>query len=87
MAKLPADKRPEMAKPLTPRLEVYWGWFMELHIHRQYHESGPQPISHTDMRHFIHDCPDMSASLVPKFKLIVSSLDVTYLNFYYEKNK
>lgn len=60
---------------------------MSLHQHRQYHASGPQPISHTDIRCFLHDSNDIPTEVIPKFKQIVSSLDVVYLNYYNEKHK
>lgn len=57
---------------------------MELHRQRQYHASGPQPLSHSDIYHFITCNLSIPQNVVSKFKKLVYSLDEVYQSHYYE---
>ncbi len=60
---------------------------MDLHCQRQYHASGPQPISHSDFASFCFSTQGIPKQVLPKFKRVVSALDALYLNHYHESNK
>ncbi len=60
---------------------------MALHSSRQYHSSGPQPISQSDLRSFVLSRPEISGNVLSKFKKIVASLEVAYLNHYHSSRE
>lgn len=76
------------AKPqLLPRLEVYWQAFLDLHRRRQWHASGPQPLTYQEMKAYIELKFPMGKAQILRFLLFVEQLDDVYLSDYADKQE
>jgi len=71
---------------LSPLLQVYYRAFLDLHRRRQWHMSGPQPITYQEIAAYIGLKFQLKLDQVIKLIRFTEELDDAYLKNYTEKN-
>jgi len=71
---------------LSPLLQVYYRAFLDLHRRRQWHTSGPQPITYQEMAAYIGLKFQMKFDQVARLIRFTEDLDDAYIKNYAEKN-
>ena len=77
-----ASSNPE----LSPLLQVYYRAFLDLHRRRQWHASGPQPITYQEMAAYVGLKFQMKFNQVARFIRFTEDLDDAFLKNYSEKH-
>lgn len=70
------------APRLTPRLQVYYKAFLDLHKRRQWHQSGPQPITYQEILAYVQVKFPLKSEQLRRFALFVEEMDTTYIKDY-----
>ena len=78
-----AAARPEV----SPLLQVYYRAFIDMHRRRQWHMSGPQPLTYQEIAAYVGIKFQMGFDQVTRLVRFTEDLDDAYLSNYAEKNK
>ena len=70
---------------IPPMLAPYWRAFTDLHRRRQWHQSGPQPISYQEMESYARLKFRVGLVQVQRMVRFIEDLDDAYLVHFAEK--